>query len=91
MRNDGYNAPTAHFWECLVNAQQAQSTIHLCVSVFSSLGGGHLHDFAWSPLDEDVLVLSESGALFGKGGGGTGIHSLELIVIVIVCVSHPLF
>lgn len=49
----------------------------LGVSVLSGLGGGHVDDLAWSALDDDVSVLSESRALGWEGERGTSRCTLE--------------
>lgn len=51
--------------------------VNLGVTVLAGLGGGHLDDLAGAVLDDNVTVLSQSGALLGVGGGGTGIHRVE--------------
>lgn len=49
----------------------------LGVTVLSSLGGGHVNDLAWSVLDDDEAVLSESRTLHRVGGRGAGIGRFE--------------
>lgn len=52
--------------------------IYLGVSVFASLGGGHLHNFAGTSLQHHVAVLAQSGALHGEGGRGARVAGVEL-------------
>lgn len=51
--------------------------VDLGVTVLARLGGGHLDDLARATLDDNVTVLSQSGALHGEGGGGTGVGRIE--------------
>lgn len=51
---------------------------YLSMSVLAGLRGGHLHNFAGTPLQNHVAVLAQSGALHGVGGGGARLTSLEI-------------
>jgi len=59
--------------------------VNLGVTVLASLGGGHVNDLARAVLDDDVTVLTQSRALHGVGGRGTGISRVEGNVVL---VSH---
>lgn len=48
------------------------------MSVLAGLGGGHLHNFAWTSLQHHIAVLTQSRALHGVGGGGARLASLEV-------------
>ncbi len=52
------------------------------VTVFSSLGGGHVDDLAWATLDDNEAVLSQGGTLHGIGGRGAGIGRLEGVLML---------
>ena len=51
--------------------------VDLCMTVLSSLGGGHFDDLAWAALDDNEAVLSQGGTLHRVGGRGTGVRGLE--------------
>lgn len=55
---------------------------HLGMTVLARLGGGHLHDLAWPPLQQDIAVLAQGGALHGEGGGRPCIARLEVQISV---------
>lgn len=71
------------------SAFRAAAPPHLGVAVLASLGGGHLHDLAGSPLQQHKAVLAQGGALHGVGGGRPGIARLEVQVRVchVCCVG----
>ena len=52
------------------------------MTVFPSLGGGHLDDLARVTFDHDVASLAKSGALLGIGGASARISSVEFLCIV---------
>lgn len=54
----------------------------LGVTVLARLGGGHVDDLARTTLDHDVTVLTQSRALHGVGGRGTGIGGVELELVL---------
>lgn len=55
----------------------------LGVTVLASLGCGHVDNLAWSVLDDNETVLSESRTLHGVGGGGASIGGLEREILSI--------
>lgn len=48
------------------------------MSVLASLGGGHLHNLAWTSFDHHVAVLAQSAALHGEGQGSSSISTGEV-------------
>lgn len=56
----------AKLFQLLSGEDILTNKMDLCVSVLSSLGSGHVDDFAGTHLDEDVSVLSQGRALHGE-------------------------
>lgn len=54
--------------------------MNLCVTVLSSLGGRHVHDLAWSLVDDDETVLSQSRTLHRERLGGASVGGLEGVI-----------
>jgi len=54
------------------------------VAVFTSLGSGHVDDFAGSTLDDNVSVLTQGGTLHGVSERGTSSGSLEGLVVLLI-------
>lgn len=55
--------------------------VDLGVTVLASLGGGHFDNLAGTALDDNVTVLSQSGALHGESHGRTGVRGLEGLML----------
>jgi hypothetical protein len=55
--------------------------VNLGVTVLASLGGRHINDLAGTTLDDNVTVLSQSGALHGVGRGRTSVGGLEGLML----------
>lgn len=64
-------------FELLAGEDVDGDDVDLGVTVLSSLGGRHVNDLAWSALDDDVSVLSESRTLHRVGLRGAGIGSVD--------------
>ena len=64
--------------------------VDLGVTVLAGLGGRHVNDLAGTALDDNVSVLAESRALEREGQGSTGGGTLELnvVLLVVVVISH---
>lgn len=56
--------------------------VNLGVTVLASLGGRHINDLAGTTLDDNVTVLSQSGALHGVGRRRTSVGGLEGLMLV---------
>jgi len=56
--------------------------VDLGVTVLTGLRGGHLDDLARAALDDNVTVLTKSGALHRVGSGGAGVGRLESVILV---------
>ena len=59
--------------QLLASEDVKRSQVNLCVTVLSSLGGGHVDDLAGATLDDNEAVLSQGGTLHGIGGRGAGV------------------
>lgn len=55
--------------------------VNLGVTVLASLGGRHINDLAGTTLDDNVTVLSQSGALHGVSRGRTSVGGLEGLML----------
>lgn len=55
--------------------------MNLCMSMFPSLGGGHLHHFTWTTFDHDESSLSKSRTLHWVGGWSSCICTLKLLFV----------
>lgn len=64
-------------FQLLVGKDIDSNQMHLCVTVLSGLGGGHVDNLAGAALDHDVAVLAQSRTLHREGGRGAGIGRLE--------------
>jgi hypothetical protein len=58
----------AKFFEFLAGEDVDSNQMDLCVTVLSSLGGGHVDNLARAVLDHNESVLSQSGTLHREGG-----------------------
>jgi len=67
----------AKFFKLLASEDIDGNKMDLCVTVLTSLGGGHIDNLAGAVLDADEAVLSQSRALHGVSGRGAGIGTLE--------------
>lgn len=67
----------AEFFEFLASEDIDGNEMDLCVTVLSSLGGGHVDDLARTVLDDNETVLPQGRALHGEGGRGASIGGLE--------------
>lgn len=63
----------AQFFELLAGEDINGNQVDLSVTVLASLGRGHVDDLAWTVLDHNEAVLTQSRALHRIRGGGTGI------------------
>ena len=57
----------AEFFKLLASEDIDGNQMHLCVTVFASLRGGHIDDLAWTVLDANKAILSQGRALHGIG------------------------
>lgn len=64
--------------ELLAGEDVESDNMGLGVTVLASLGGGHFDDLAGTALDDNVTVLSQSGALHRERGGRAGVRRVEL-------------
>ena len=55
----------AKFFELLAGEDIDGNQMNLSVTVFASLGGGHVNDLARAVLDADETILSQGRALHG--------------------------
>ncbi len=60
-------------FQLLVGEDIESRQVDLCVTVFASLGGGHVDDLAGTALDDDKAVLSQGRALHRVGEGGASV------------------
>lgn len=65
--------------------------MNLGVTVLASFGGGHFNDLAWSALDDDETVLSESRTLHRVGQRGASIGRLEVEVFLYTSLCQSYF
>ena len=72
----------AKFFELLASEDINSDEMDLCVTVFASLGGGHVYDLAGAVLDNDETVLSQGRALHRKCGRGSGICALKRVLVL---------
>jgi len=72
----------AKFFEFLAGEDINGDKMDLCVTVLTSLRGGHVDNLAGAILDADETVLSQGRALHGKGGRSTGIGTLESVFML---------
>jgi hypothetical protein len=63
--------------------------VRLGVAVLSSLGGADVSNFAGAAVDYNVATFANEARLHGKGGGGTGIGSIDGKVLILLW--HVLF
>lgn len=72
----------AQIFQLLASEDVDSNEMDLGVTVLAGLGGGHLDDLAWTALDDDEAVLSQGRTLHRVGGGGTGIGTLEGVLML---------
>jgi len=77
----------ADIFELLAGEDINRNKMDFGVTVFASLGGGHVDDLARTTFDADVSVFTEGRALHGEGGGSPCIGRLERLVVLLV-VGH---
>lgn len=68
-------------FQLLVGEDVDGDDVDLGVTVLASLGGRHFNDLAGTTLDDNVTVLSQSGALHGVGRGRTSVGGLEGLML----------
>ena len=64
-------------FELLASEDVEGDKMNLGVTVFTSLGGGHVDDLAGAALDDDETVLSQGRTLHRIGGRGTSIGAVK--------------
>jgi hypothetical protein len=72
----------AKFLEFLAGEDVDGNQMDLCVTVLSSLGGGHVDNLARAVLNANESVLSQGGTLHREGGGGASIGGLEGVLML---------
>jgi len=73
----------AKFFQLFAGEDIDGDKMDLSMSVFSSLGGGHVDDLAGTILDHDVAVLPQGRTLHGEGGRSAGIGGLEGVLLML--------
>ena len=73
----------AEFFEFLASEDIDGDKMDLSMAVLASLGGGHVDNLAGAVLDHDETILSQGGALHGKGGRGAGIGGLKGVLMLL--------
>lgn len=67
-------------FELLASEDINSDDVNLGVTVLSSLGSRHFNDLAWSLVDDDEAVLSQSRTLHRECLGGASVGGLEGVV-----------
>lgn len=81
----------AQLFKLLASEEVDSDQMDLGVTVLASLRGRHIDDLAGSVLDDNEAVLSQSRTLHGEHQRGTGIGTLEgvlLMLSIIVLLRH---
>lgn len=73
----------AKFFELLAGEDIDSNQMDFSMTVFASLGGGHIDDLAGTVLDADEAIFSQSRALHrvscGRAGIGSGIKRMFML------------
>ena len=72
----------AEIFQLLLGEDIDGNQMHFGVTVLASLGSAHFDDLARALLDDDKAVLPERRALHREGGRGTGIGTLEGVLML---------
>ena len=72
----------AQLFQLLAGEKVNTHEMDLGVTVFTSLGGGHVDDLARAAFDHDRLVFAQRRALPGLGQGSTSVGLLDLVLML---------
>ena len=72
----------AQLFELLAGENVKSNQVDFGMAVLSSLGGGHVDNFARAILDHHESVFAQGRALHGEGGGSASIGALEGVLML---------
>ena len=72
----------AEFFKLLASEDVDGNQVDFGVTMLASLGGRHVDNLAWTVLDDNETVLSQSRALHRERGRGAGIGGLESVFML---------